>query len=77
MTGLRPHVATALKDKLPVQVNEKEASIILGRAIPTLRNWRSLGRPPRFFKVGRSVTYQLLDLIEFLDARAIEPRPER
>lgn len=50
-------------------VDENEAAAILGTAVRTLRNWRSLGKGPRWVKIGqRLVRYGRHDLTAFIRA---------
>ena len=49
-------------------VNEKEASRITSRSLPTLRNERHLGRGIPYSKIGRSVRYKIEDIISFMEA---------
>ncbi len=53
-------------------INEKEVSKITGRALPTLRNDRALNRNLPYVKIGRSVRYNLQDVIRFMEARKIQ-----
>lgn len=54
-------------------VDEREASAILGIAIGTLRNWRALGKGPKYRKVGqRAVRYLRRDLEVFAGAAEAE-----
>jgi Helix-turn-helix domain len=47
-------------------VDEIIAAAILGTAVRTLRNWRALGKGPRYRKIGaRMVRYHRADLAEF------------
>lgn len=47
-------------------VDEHEAAAILSTAVRTLRNWRALGKGPRYRKIGsRMVRYHRADLAEF------------
>lgn len=58
-----------------VWVDEKDASPILGLALSTLRNdrhTRRLGIP--YYKVGRAVRYKVADLVDFMEARRVDPR---
>jgi hypothetical protein len=72
---LRQHVVDALEKRLPIYVSERDAAVVIGRGLQTLRNWRSQGRPPRYTKIGgRSIAYRLTDLIEFAEGHAVEPR---
>jgi hypothetical protein len=53
-------------------LNEKEVSKITGRALPTLRNDRHLGRGLPYIKLMRSIRYDLRDVINFMEARKIQ-----
>lgn len=48
-------------------VDEREAAAILAAEVRTLRNWRALGKGPRFRKIGeRMVRYHRADLAAFI-----------
>ncbi len=49
------------------------AARYLGVSPNTLRNWRTLGRGPRFYKIGALVKYRASDLDAFV--REIDPPP--
>jgi len=53
-------------------LTEKQVSEITGRALSTLRNERSKGRGIPYIKVGRSVRYNLEDVIGFMEHHRIE-----
>ena len=53
-------------------VNESDASAYLEVAAQTLRNWRSIGRGPRFVKQGRRVMYRLADLDRWVEQHLID-----
>jgi predicted DNA-binding transcriptional regulator AlpA len=55
-------------------LNEKEVAALIGFAVQSLRNWRFLGREPGYIKMGRSVRYQLKDVLEWMESHRIEPR---
>ena len=55
----------------PKYITEIEVSEITGRALSTLRNERSKGEGITYIKVGRSVRYDLQDVIEFMEAHKI------
>ena len=58
------------------RVSELVAAQLLGRALGTLRNWRSGSRPLAFVRNGSGrgrVSYKLSDLAKFLDR---EPEDE-
>jgi len=48
-------------------VDENEAATILCIAVRTLRNWRSLRKGPRFWRIGqRMIRYSRVELIAFI-----------
>jgi hypothetical protein len=54
-------------------VDEREAAAILAAEVRTLRNWRALGKGPRFYKIGqRMVRYHRDDLAAFITGDADE-----
>lgn len=53
-------------------LNEKQVSEMIGRALPTLRNDRFLGKGIPYVKVGRSVRYNFHDVVDFMESRKIE-----
>ena len=55
-------------------IDENQLSKITKMALSTLRNNRSKGRGIPYIKVGRSVRYDLLDVIEFMEAHKIRTR---
>ena len=52
-------------------LNEQQVSDITGRALSTLRNERSKGIGIPYSKIGRSVRYNIKDVIEFMESRKI------
>jgi hypothetical protein len=52
-------------------LTEAEVAEITGRALSTLRNERSKGQGIPYIKVGRSVRYNLEDVVGFMEARKI------
>lgn len=50
------------------------AAFYLGVASGTLRNMRSQGRGPVFYRVGKRIVYRRADLDAFLDRCRVEPR---
>jgi predicted DNA-binding transcriptional regulator AlpA len=57
-------------------VGEREAVAILGLSLQTVRNWRHLGRGPRYCKYGRAVRYLLADLLDWREQQCITPHDE-
>jgi len=57
--------------EFPKYINENQVSEITGRALSTLRNERSKGFGIPYIKLGRSVRYDLQDVIEFMEAHKI------
>lgn len=65
-TSIAPQRATQLQPG--DLVDETEAAAILSAEVRTLRNWRALGKGPRFCKIGqRLVRYHRADLAAFID----------
>jgi len=60
-------------DSIVQAVNEKRAANFLGVAVQTLRNWRHQLRGPAYVKMGRSVRYQVEDLVGYLKKKKIDP----
>ncbi len=56
----------------PCYIDEKECSRITGRKLPTLRNDRHCRRGLPYVKMGRSVRYNLQDVINFMETRKIQ-----
>ena len=54
-------------------VDENRAARFLGVAVQTLRNWRHQSRGPAYVKMGRSVRYQVDDLVDYLKKKKIDP----
>jgi len=56
-----------------VYMNEKEVSLITGIKIPTLRNWRHLGKGIAFLKLpdSRAVRYIYSDVRDFMEKNRI------
>ena len=53
-------------------LNEKQVSEMTGRSLSTLRNERSLGLGIPYSKIGRSVRYNLVDVIKFMESRRVD-----
>ena len=52
-------------------LNEVQVSDMTGRALSTLRNERSRNEGIPYIKIGRSVRYDLADVICFMDSHKI------
>ena len=52
--------------------SEKEVSRITGRALSTLRNERFKGCGIPYIKAGRSVRYNLQDVIRYMEERKVK-----
>ncbi len=55
----------------PKYITEVEVNKIIQRALPTLRNDRHLGRGIPYIRLGRSIRYDLADVISYMDQRKI------
>jgi predicted DNA-binding transcriptional regulator AlpA len=64
-----------MERKIQLYVNEKEVSEITGLALPTLRNYRHLGKGPQYSKIGRCVRYSLDDVFAFMESHKIKTDP--
>ena len=53
-------------------LNTPEAASYLGLRPGTLEIWRSLGKGPRYLKIGRRVVYELADIDAYAKAHAVE-----
>ena len=61
-----------MEDKVTTRyLNERQVSKITGRALSTLRNERSKKTGISYTKIGRSVRYNIKDVIEFMESRKI------
>jgi hypothetical protein len=58
-------------------ITEREVSIITHRALSTLRNDRFHRRGIPYSKIGRSVRYSRMDVIDFMQTRKISTSSER
>ncbi|MDZ4777115.1 MAG: helix-turn-helix domain-containing protein [Alphaproteobacteria bacterium] len=54
-------------------LRKKQAASFLGVAPKTLANWRSLGKGPKFCRLGRVIAYRQGDLEAFVEQRLSEP----
>ena len=59
--------------ELPKYLTEKEVSKITGIALSTLRNTRFQSRGIPYIKIGRSVRYDLKDVIRYMEDRKVVP----
>jgi hypothetical protein len=54
---------------------EVQAAKLLNLSPRTLQNWRITGSGPLYIRVGRAIRYRRRDLIAWIDANTIGPRP--
>ena len=59
-------------EQIQKYINEHQVAEITGRALSTLRNERSRGLGIPYIKIGRSVRYDLTDVISFMDAHKVK-----
>jgi predicted DNA-binding transcriptional regulator AlpA len=52
---------------IPPMVTTKELAELIGVPVATLNNWRSIGRGPRSFRLGRAVKYSLADVAAWIE----------
>jgi len=53
-------------------VNEYVAAWLLGIAVQTLRNRRTKGEPPDYFKDGKRVMYRIGDLLHYKEGQRVK-----
>ena len=53
-------------------VTEKEVASLTGIAVQTLRNDRFLGRRIPYIKFGRTVRYNMADVLEFMESHKVQ-----
>jgi hypothetical protein len=63
----------AANDSSEELISEAQSAKIVRVKPSTLRDWRSAGRGPAYFKVGRLVYYRRTDLWAWLQAQRREP----
>ena len=52
---------------IPDMVTTKELAELIGVPVATLNNWRSIGRGPRSFRLGRAVRYLVTDVAAWIE----------
>ena len=52
---------------IPEMVTTKELAELIGVPVATLNNWRSIGRGPRSFRLGRAVKYLVADVAVWIE----------
>jgi len=52
---------------IPDMVTTKELAELIGVPVATLNNWRSIGRGPRSFRLGRAVKYLVADVADWIE----------
>lgn len=69
--SIKAEIALALgfdPKKPPLQVDDRDAALVLGVKTSTLAVWRSTGRYGLpYMKVGRLIRYRVSDLADFLE----------
>lgn len=63
-----------MENTLSRGLKDTKAAEMLGLHPQTLRNMRSKGEGPAYYKIGRAVRYWPEDLISYIRDRKIEPR---
>jgi predicted DNA-binding transcriptional regulator AlpA len=67
-----------VQQRFPEYLKETEVSKITGFALPTLRNWRFIGKGPAYVKPGgRAIRYSREAVIEFMETVHVEPDARR
>ena len=60
-----------MSENEPEYHKEKAAAERLNLSVFTLRNWRNIGKGPRFCKFGRSVRYPSDELRKYAEQRKV------
>ena len=63
------NTAERRRELIPDMVTTKELAELIGVPVTTLNNWRTLGRGPRSFRLGRSVKYVVTDVAAWIESR--------
>jgi len=58
-------------------LDEVQAAPYAGTEPKTLSNWRTLGKGPKFLKIGRKVMYHPDDIAEWVNARRVQSTSEQ
>ena len=64
-----PNTAEKRRELIPDMVTTKELAGLIGVPVATLNNWRSIGRGPRSFRLGRSVKYLVADVAAWIECQ--------
>jgi hypothetical protein len=56
-------------------LNEKEVAKILGISLSTLRIHRHKGRGLPYYKIGKAVRYDPVDILNFLEENKVSTKP--
>jgi hypothetical protein len=60
------------KTQSPKYLNEKQVSEMTAIPLSTLRNDRFLSKGIPFIKIGKSVRYDLYDVVDYMDSHKID-----
>jgi len=55
-------------------LTERDAADLLKISTRTLQAWRCAGSGPSFIRVGRSIRYRRLDVLNWLQSRLVQTR---
>lgn len=56
-------------------IDEVDYAAFLKKTLPSLRNDRSAGKGPPYVKIGNKVWYRRADVLAFVSASLVQPRP--
>jgi hypothetical protein len=76
MSGAHSHSGAAAIVQRRRYASDIEIAAIYGVQVRTLRKWRLFGRGPRWYKVGRSVRYDIDEVEQYVRATASGPALE-
>jgi predicted DNA-binding transcriptional regulator AlpA len=64
-----------MKEKIQTQyLTEFDVAAMTGISLSTLRNNRCVGKPPVYYKIGKSVRYKESEILSFMERVRVEPR---
>lgn len=59
----------------PRFIDERELAKISGRAVQTLRNDRHHGKGFPYVRIGKSIRYNLQDILSYMEAHKVQTEP--
>lgn len=57
-------------------LTETELADLIGQSVRCVRDWRQVGRGPKFCKLGRRVAYRESDVLTWIESRVVSSTGE-